>query len=151
MESLVHAPLFLRTASAASSHATPAVPEEAHESWRPAAETHCANRSGAAWVATRAREMATATWVTEASAGAPRGGQGPRAADGQDACLGADSLGRRRRVGAVFQYTFGEKPEFPVGLISAGLLQELPVVGGVACHALWCRVTAPDASGRVCA
>jgi hypothetical protein len=71
-------------------------------------------------------------WVTEAGAGASRPGE-PRAADAADEQAGCLALAEQLRrwhsdprVGAVFQYTFREDPDFPVGLSSADLSHVYP-------------------------
>ena len=74
-------------------------------------------------------------WVTEAGAGAarPGGRRGAGAAEEADGCraLARQLLGwyRDPRVGAVFQYTFREDPDFPVGLVSAELSHPYPTYG----------------------
>ncbi len=71
-------------------------------------------------------------WVTEAGAGAPRPGF-PRPAGAADERAGCEALAAQLvrwygdpRVQAVFQYTFREDPDFPVGLLSADLSHLYP-------------------------
>jgi hypothetical protein len=87
-------------------------------------------------------------WVTEAGAGASHPGR-PRpaaAADEQAGCLAlAEQLRRWHsdpRVGAVFQYTFREDPDFPVGLSSADLSHVYPT------YRLWLAWSRLRAAGR---
>jgi hypothetical protein len=87
-------------------------------------------------------------WVTEAGAGASRPGR-PRPAapaDEQAGCLAlAEQLRRWHsdpRVGAVFQYTFREDPDFPVGLSSADLSHVYPT------YRLWLAWSRLRAAGR---
>jgi hypothetical protein len=68
-------------------------------------------------------------WVTETGAGSPEPGRA-RAASRQAQLAGCAALARRLaawradpRVDAVFQYTFREDPDFPVGLADASLTQ----------------------------
>ncbi|MHB8242580.1 MAG: hypothetical protein ACYDHN_11365 [Solirubrobacteraceae bacterium] len=74
-------------------------------------------------------------WVTEAGAGAPHPGQGRAEDEAQEreGCMAlADQLHgwlKDPRVGAIFQYTFREDPDFPVGLVSADLAHRLPSYG----------------------
>jgi hypothetical protein len=74
-------------------------------------------------------------WVTAAGAGAPHAGQ--RRPDGGAAEeQGCEALAEElahwysdARVGAVFQYTFREDPDFQVGLVSAALDHVYPAYG----------------------
>ncbi|HEX3519914.1 MAG TPA: hypothetical protein VHT29_12855 [Solirubrobacteraceae bacterium] len=86
-------------------------------------------------------------WVTEAGAGAPHPGQ-PRSAGGDEQAEGCRALAeqllgwyRDPRVGAVFQYTFREDPDFPVGLVSADLSHLYPTYG------LWLEYSRQRAAG----
>jgi hypothetical protein len=92
-------------------------------------------------------------WVTETGSGAEADvhRQQPNplpSASGQlQGCRAlADQLRRwdaNPRIGAIFQYTFREDPDFPVGLISAGLAQTYPT------YALWLAWSrAPSPAGR---
>ncbi len=74
-------------------------------------------------------------WVTEAGAGAPHAGQQRPAGAGAEV-EGCEALARELarwyadpRVGAVFQYTFREDPDFQVGLVSAALDHVYPAFG----------------------
>ncbi len=71
-------------------------------------------------------------WVTEAGAGAPHAGQA-RVEGGAEEREGCMALASQLhgwlqdpRVGAVFQYTFREDPDFPVGLVSSDLTHRFP-------------------------
>jgi hypothetical protein len=71
-------------------------------------------------------------WVTEAGAGAPHPGD-PRPVDPTAEREGCEALARQllgwygdARVQAVFQYSFREDPDFPVGLLSADLSHLYP-------------------------
>lgn len=71
-------------------------------------------------------------WVTEAGAGAAEPGRRRAGgAEGREACmaLGAQLATWRAdpRVGAVFQYTFRDDPDYPVGVVSADLRRLEPV------------------------
>ncbi len=78
-------------------------------------------------------------WVTEAGAGAPYPGRArPNSAEAEAAgCEAlAHELSRWRadqRVDAVFQYSFREDPDFPVGLLSASLTHAYPA------YTMWLR------------
>jgi hypothetical protein len=71
-------------------------------------------------------------WITEAGAGAPHAGQRRSAAavEEHEGCvaLARQVVGwsRDTRVGAIFQYSFREDTDFPVGLISADLVHVYP-------------------------
>jgi hypothetical protein len=74
-------------------------------------------------------------WVTEAGTGAPHAGQ-PRAPGVAAEDEGCEALARELArwysdpdVGAVFQYTFREDPDFQVGLVSANLDHLYPAYG----------------------
>ncbi len=76
-------------------------------------------------------------WVTEAGAGAPRPGRARGASVAEEAA-GCEALARQLvawyadpRVQAVFQYSFREDPDFPVGLASASLEHLYPA------YSLW--------------
>jgi len=80
-------------------------------------------------------------WVTEAGTGAPHAGE-PRAHGAAPEREGCEALAGQlqrwqadRRVGAVFQYSFREDPDFQVGLLSAALDHVYPA------YALWLRYT----------
>lgn len=80
-------------------------------------------------------------WVTEAGAGAPEPGS-PRPAGAEeerDGCLAlatqALSWYADPRVAAVFQYTFRDDPDFPVGLASPNLSRLYPV------YRMWLALT----------
>ncbi len=88
-------------------------------------------------------------WITEAGTGAPRPG-GPRPPGAADEHAGCLALARQLldwahdpRVGAVFQYSFREDPDFPVGLLSAGLSHAYPAYG------LWLTYARTRARGEL--
>jgi hypothetical protein len=74
-------------------------------------------------------------WVTEAGTGAPRAGQQRPAGTGAER-EGCEALARQLarwyydpRLGAVFQYSFRQDPDFQVGLVSADLGHLYPAYG----------------------
>lgn len=80
-------------------------------------------------------------WITEAGAGAPRPGRA-RIASAAEEAAGCEALARQLtawyanpRVHAVFQYSFREDPDFPVGLASAALTHLYPA------YRLWLMYT----------
>ncbi len=87
-------------------------------------------------------------WVTESGTGAPHAGEqrSPGAAVQREGCEAlATQLERWSedpRIGAVFQYTFREDPDFQVGLLSADLEHLYPAYG------LWLRYARLHAAGR---
>jgi hypothetical protein len=80
---------------------------------------------------------AASVWITEAGAGAPHPGR-RRADDPEQERQGCLALAQQvlgwshdSRVGAIFQYSFREDTDFPVGLLSADLSHVYPA------YALW--------------
>jgi hypothetical protein len=76
--------------------------------------------------------QAASVWITEAGAGAPHPGR-RRGADAGEQREGCFALARQligwsgdSRVGAIFQYSFREDTDFPVGLLSADLSHVYP-------------------------
>lgn len=88
-------------------------------------------------------------WITEAGAGAPHPGRRrpPGAEDERTGCeVLAGQLARWSqdpRIGAVFQYSFREDPEFPVGLLSADLAHVYPA------YRVWISYTRARARGTL--
>jgi hypothetical protein len=79
--------------------------------------------------------QAASVWITEAGAGAPRPGR-RRGDDAGEQHEGCTALARQvidwshdARVGAIFQYSFREDTDFPVGLLSADLSRVYPAYG----------------------
>jgi hypothetical protein len=78
---------------------------------------------------------AASVWITETGAGAPhpgrRRGDDPR--EEREGCLALArqviGWSRDARVGAIFQYSFREDTDFPVGLLSADLSHVYPAYG----------------------
>jgi hypothetical protein len=100
---------------------------------------------------------AARVWITEAGSGAPVPGRRrpPSSADERASCLAlAQALldwSQDPRVAAVFQYSFREDPDYPVGLVSADLSHVYPA------YHLWLAYTRtrargalPDSSAGLC-
>jgi hypothetical protein len=94
---------------------------------------------------------AASVWVTETGAGAPDPGRrrGDDAGEQRDGCraLARQVLAwsRDARVGAIFQYSFREDTDFPVGLLSADLSHLYPT------YELWrsyARARAREGAGQ---
>ena len=91
---------------------------------------------------------AASVWITETGAGAPDPGQrrGGGAGEEHEACtaLARQVIGWSRdpRVGAIFQYSFREDTDFPVGLLSADLTHVYPAYG------MWRSFTRARARGE---
>jgi hypothetical protein len=88
-------------------------------------------------------------WVTEAGAGARHPGFAKRAGAGEEQA-GCRALAEQLigwvsdpRIGAIFQYTFREDPDFPVGLLSADLARVY------APYRLWLAYTHMRANGAL--
>lgn len=96
-------------------------------------------------------------WVTEAGAGAPHAGQQRPLGAGAEA-EGCEALAAQLarwyadpRLGAVFQYTFREDPDFQVGLVSASLDHVYPAYGLWLQYSLRRRAGQPSpTAGRAC-
>jgi hypothetical protein len=86
-------------------------------------------------------------WVTESGAGAPEPGRPRQAGTGEEQAgclaLASELLGwySNTRVKAVFQYTFRDDPDFPVGLFSADLQHVFPVYG------MWLAISGASSAG----
>jgi hypothetical protein len=88
-------------------------------------------------------------WITEAGAGAPHPGRA-RPLGAEDERAGCVRLASQLaewshdpRVGAVFQYSFREDPDFPVGLLSADLSHVYPA------YRLWLAYARARARGSL--
>lgn len=79
--------------------------------------------------------QAASVWVTEAGTGAPHPGRrrGGDPGEAHEGCLALAQQvidwSRNARVGAIFQYSFREDTDFPVGLLSADLSHVYPAYG----------------------